>query len=386
MISWGTQVTDEALTGRQASISPHDLTQIQYTSGTTGFPKGVALTHYNVLNTAMLWTKRIGWQQGERYCCPSPFFHVAGYVSNVLGALCARGVLHPMLAFNSLKALQIIATEHCAYYGSVPTVLKAMLQHPDFHQYDLSSLKVIATGAAPVPVSLMEQVKEQIGANVAIAFGQTETASIITTTLLGDPFELKSATVGIPAAHTEVKIIDAVTGEIVPCGQSGELCCRGFQVMQGYYHMPERTAEAIESDGWLHTGDLAVMNARGYINIVGRLKEMVIRGGENLFPREIEEFLVRHPKVSEAQVVGVPDPFFGEELLAVVIPRAGVQISEDELRAYCKAQISHQKIPRYFQFVESYPMTASGKVQKFMLRDSAVKALGLESVAKVRTA
>ncbi len=232
----------------------------------------------------------------------------------------------------------------------------------------------------------MEQVKGQVGANVAIAFGQTETASIITTTLLSDPFELKSATIGIPVAHTEVKIVDAVTGEIVPCGQSGELCCRGFQVMQGYYHMLERTAEAIESDGWLHTGDLAVMNVRGYINIVGRLKEMVIRGGENLFPREIEEFLVRHPKVSEAQVVGVPDPFFGEELLAVVIPRTGVEISEEELRAYCKGQISHQKIPRYFHFVESYPMTASGKVQKFLLRDNGMKALGLESAAKVRTA
>ena len=232
----------------------------------------------------------------------------------------------------------------------------------------------------------MEQVKERMGAAVAIVFGQTEASAAITLTLPNDTFELKSATVGVPLPHVEVKIINPATGEIVPCGERGELCCRGFLVMQGYYKMPEKTAEAIDSEGWLHSGDLATMNEHGYINIVGRLKDMVIRGGENIFPREVEELLIRHPKVADVQIVGVPDLFFGEEMLAVVRPKEDVQLTEEELRAFCKDQISHQKIPRYFQFVEAYPMTASGKVQKFVLRQQAIKVLGLEEAAKVKTA
>ena len=265
-------------------------------------------------------------------------------------------------------------------------MLMALLQHPDFSTYDLSSLRLVGAGGAPVPVALMEQVKERIGADVFIGFGQTEATCAITTTLSEDSFELKAATVGVPLPHTEVKIIHPATGEVVPCGERGELCCRGYLVMAGYYKMPEKTAEAIDAEGWLHTGDLATMDAQGYVNVVGRLKDMVIRGGENLFPAEIEEFLIRHPKVADVQVLGVPDTFFGEELLAVVIPKVGEQLSEQELREYCQGQISHQKIPRYFQFVESYPLTASGKVQKFVLRERAIKTLGLEDVAKIRTA
>jgi fatty-acyl-CoA synthase len=289
-------------------------------------------------------------------------------------------------AESELKALQVISQERCTTFGGVPTVLLAILQHPDFSMYDLSSLKKVWCAGAPVPVALMEQVKEQIGADVCIPFGQTETSPVITQTLPDDPFERKAATVGVPLPHTEVKIIHPATGEVVPCGERGELCCRGYLVMHGYYKMPEKTAETIEGEGWLHTGDLATMDAQGYVNIVGRLKDMVIRGGENLFPAEIEAFLIRHPKVADAQVLGVPDVFFGEELLAVVIPKAGEQLTEEDVRAYCRGQISHQKIPRYFQFVESYPMTASGKVQKFVLRERAIKTLGLEDVAKVRTA
>ena len=221
---------------------------------------------------------------------------------------------------------------------------------------------------------------------MSIVFGQTETSPVITQTLPGDPFDLKAATVGIPLPHTEVKVIHPVTGEVVPCGERGELCCRGYLVMQGYYNMPEKTAETIDSAGWLHTGDLATMDAHGYVNIVGRLKEMVIRGGENLFPAEIEEFLIRHPRVADVQVLGVPDAFFGEELLAVVRPKEGEQVTEQELCEFCEGQISHQKIPRYFQFVESYPLTASGKVQKFVLREQAIRALGLEEAAKTKTA
>ena len=265
-------------------------------------------------------------------------------------------------------------------------MLLAMLQHPDFASYDLSSLREISCAGAPVPVSLMEQVKDRIGADIVIAFGQTENTGAMTLTLRDDPFELKSATVGKPLAHTEVKIINPATGEVVPYGERGEICCRGFLIMQGYYNMPQRTAEAIDADGWLHTGDLATMSAQGYVNIVGRLKDMVIRGGENIFPREIEEFLIRHPKVADVQVLGVPDPFFGEELLAVVIPKQDTKLTEQELRDYCKDQISRQKVPRYFQFVESYPLTGSGKVQKFVLREKAIKALGLQGAANIKTA
>jgi fatty-acyl-CoA synthase len=224
----------------------------------------------------------------------------------------------------------------------------------------------------------MEQVKERTGADVAIVFGQTEGSCCLTSTLSDDPFELKAATVGKPLSFIDVKIIDPATGTLVPVGQRGELCYRGFVEMIGYYKMPEKTAETIDSDGWLHSGDLATMNAQGYLNIVGRLKDMVIRGGENLFPAEIENVLIRHPKVADVQVVGVPDTFFGEELLAVVIPKQSEQLTEQDLRDYCRGKISHQKIPRYFQIVESYPMTASGKVQKFVLREQAIKVLGLE--------
>ncbi len=385
MVAGGTQVSEEERSARQASVKSRDPVQIQYTSGTTGFPKGAILHHYGILNNMMLFARRWGLRQSDRYCNVMPFFHTAGCVLAV-GNLYAGSTLHPLLAFDPLKALQIISQERCTAFGGVPTMLLAILQHPDFRTYDLSSLKQVWCAGAPVPVALMEQVKEQIGADVCIIFGQTEASPIITQTLPDDPFERKAATVGIPLPYTEVKIIHPATGDIVPCGERGELCCRGYLVMAGYYKMPEKTAATIDEEGWLHSGDLATMDAQGYVNIVGRLKDMVIRGGENLFPAEIEAFLIRHPKVADVQVVGVPDAFFGEELLAVVIPKAGGQLTEQELHEFCKGQISHQKIPRYVQFVESYPLTASGKVQKFVLRERAIKALGLEEVAKIKTA
>ncbi len=263
-------------------------------------------------------------------------------------------------------------------------MLLAILQHPDFERYDLSSLARVGTGGTSVPVSLVEQVTERMGADVCNFFGQTEASPFITKTLPDDPFERKATTVGLPLPHSEVKLINPATGNLVPCGERGELCCRGYQVMAGYYKMEDATNAAIDREGWLHTGDLATMNAQGYITIVGRLKEMVIRGGENIFPREIEEFLVRHPKVADVYVVGVPDAFFGEELLAVVRLREGDAVTEQELRAFCKGKMSHQKIPRYFHFVDAYPMTASGKVQKFVLREQAIQALGLQESATIK--
>ena len=387
MVAGGAVVSEEALRERQATVKPSDPTLILYTSGTTGFPKGAMLTHANIINALQmgLYRSEILHRQDARYCLPMPFFHIAG-AGIAAGALVGRLTLHPLLAFDTLKTLQIIKQEGCQYIFAVPTMLIAMLQHPDFEQYKPTTLRVVLSGGAPVPVAVMEQVKERMNADVAITFGLTESTGGVTYTPPGDSFERKSATVGIPHPHIDVKIIDPISGEIVPCGARGEFCCRGFAVMAGYYNMAEKTAEAIDTGGWLHTGDLATMDEQGYINIVGRLKEMVIRGGENIFPREIEELLLRHPKIADAQVLGVPDAFFGEELLAVVLPKEGAEISEQELRDFCKERISHQKVPRYIQFVSNYPMTASGKVQKFVLRDRAIEMLGLQAVAKTRTA
>ncbi len=386
MIAEGANVSADTLRERQASVKPTDPGQILYTSGTTGFPKGAVQSQRAILNNGTIFARRWGIQQGEHVCTAMPFFHAGGCVLGILASLGMGATLHPLIAFDPLKTLQIVSSERCSYLGGVPTMLLAIMQHPDFDTYDLSCLRSVISGGSPVPVYLMEQVKERMGADVAIVFGQTEASAAITLTLQDDSFELKSATVGVPMPHGEVKIINPVSGDAIPCGQRGELCCRGYLVMDGYYNMPVKTAEAIDSNGWLHSGDLATMDARGYVNIVGRLKDMIIRGGENIFPREVEEFLIRHPKVADVQIVGVPDKFFVEEQLAVVIPKEGEQLTEEEMREYCKGQISHQKIPRYFQFVSSYPLTASGKVQKFILRENAIKALGLEEAANIKTA
>jgi fatty-acyl-CoA synthase len=386
LIALGASISDEALRARQATVKPSDPAQLQYTSGTTGFPKGALLTHHSILNNAAVVAHRLGNKPGDHFCTAMPFFHTGGCVLGVLSALYSQGTLLPLLAFDPVKALDTVASERCVLFGGVPTMLIAMLQHPHSKEVDLSHLRRVFSGGSPVQVALMEQVKANWGADIGIVFGQTEASPTITQTLNDDSFELKSATVGKPLPHTDVKIINPLTGEAVPCGERGELCCRGYLVMAGYYQMPEKTADTVDADGWLHTGDLATMSKDGYVNIVGRLKDMVIRGGENLFPTEIEEFFIRHPKIADVQVLGVPDAFFGEELLAVVMPKAGEELTEEELRAFARGQISHQKIPRYFQFVTSYPMTASGKVQKFVLREQAIKELGLEAVAKTRTA
>lgn len=394
VIAGGTLLSTTAVVERQASLRPSDPAILMYTSGTTGFPKGALLTHYGLVNNAVVYTKRLepfalrdGLALQElRTSSWFPFFHVAGIVTGLLAPLYAGSTACPLLAFDPVKAMQIISRERCLVAVGVSTMIQALLAHPDVATYDFSSLKMLGSGGAPVPLFLMEQVKTQLGADVGICFGQTEGSCCITMTLADDPFPSKSATVGKALPHIEVKIIDPATGEIVPVGERGELCYRGFVVMAGYYRMPEKTGETIDIDGWAHSGDLATMNAQGYLNIVGRLKDMVIRGGENLFPVEIEEFLIHHPKVAQVQVVGVPDAYFGEELLAVVIPRTGEQLTEEELRVYCQGQISHQKTPRYFQFAESYPLTASGKVQKFILREQAIRDLGLEEVARIETA
>lgn len=384
----GALLSDELVVSRQASVTPQDVVQIQYTSGTTGFPKGAMLTHYGHLNNGYLYAKRGNFQPDDRNVAGVPFFHVSGCVLGILGTLVTGGTYIPLITFDPVKNLELIESERATLCFGVPTMLMAMLNHPRFlaGEFDTSSLRAVGTGGSPVPVVLMEQVKARMGADALIVFGMTEGSGVMTQTRLNDSFELKTSTVGLPLPHTEARIINPATGSPVGFSEPGELIMRGFLVMKGYYQMPEKTAQAIDTEGWLHSGDLATMNPQGYLNIVGRLKDMVIRGGENLYPAEIEQFLMRHPDVAEAQVVGVPDPYMVEEMVALLKLKPGVSTSEEEIRQYCQSAISRNKIPRYIRFVDEYPLTASGKVKKFELRAQMIEALGLQDVAKTQMA
>ncbi len=380
------QVSDEELKARQASVGVHDVVQMQYTSGTTGFPKAVMLTHYSLVNQSHIACSRGALSADERYVTSMPYFHIAGSLGAIIYSLYLGCTLIPLIAFDPLKQLELFEKEKGTFTFAVPTMLVAMLNHPRFAEFDLSTLKNIFTGATPVPVIVMEQIKERIGADCSIVFGMTETTGAVTQSFYTDSFEMKSATVGLTIPHTDIKIVNPATGETCQCGQSGELWTRGYANMVGYYNMPDKTAETLDADGWLHSGDLAVMRPDGYINIVGRVKDMIIRGGENIYPAEIEAFLMRHPKIAEAQIVGIPDAFMGEEVCALIRLKPGETVTEDELREHCKANIARHKVPKFFRFIEAFPLTASGKVQKFVLRDQLIKELGLENVAGMKTA
>ncbi|HLG61197.1 MAG TPA: AMP-binding protein [Ktedonosporobacter sp.] len=386
VLAAGEHTTNVELQVRKASVTPQDVAMIMYTSGTTGFPKGAMLTHYNITNTVHVITHDQDYS-ADRYISPMPLFHIAG--SNfVIFSLMNGLTMIPLIAFDPAKELELLHKEKGTTSFCVPTMLIAMLNHPRFSagEFDLALLRQVYTGGTSIPVVLMEQVRQAMGADCKIFFGMTESTGAGTMTLDDDTFELKSATVGKPYPHLEVKIANPATGEAVGIGERGELLMRGFPVMKGYYNMPEKTDEAIDKEGWLHTGDLATMTAEGYVNIVGRVKEMIIRGGENVYPAEVEQFLMRHPKIEDAQVIGVPDAVMGEESVAVLRLKAGESATEEEIRSYCKANISRHKVPKYYTFVTAYPLTASGKIKKFELRSQLIKELGLEELAKIRTA
>jgi fatty-acyl-CoA synthase len=379
IIEMGTDVSDQELADVESSLDRHETINMQYTSGTTGFPKGVMLTHYNVINNGFNIGECMKLTEKDRLCIPVPFFHCFGCVLGVMACVTHGTTMVPVEVFDPLKVLQTIEKERCTAVHGVPTMFIAELEHPEFDKFDLSTLRTGIMAGSNCPIEVMKKVINQMNASeITIAYGQTESSPVITQTRTDDAIELRVATVGRALPDVEVKIVDIESGEALPPGKQGELCTRGYLVMKGYYKMPDETARAIDGDKWLHTGDLAIMDENGYCKITGRIKNMIIRGGENIYPREIEEFLYTHPKVSDIQVYGVPDRKFGEQVMAAIILKKGVEMSEDEVRDFCKGRIANYKIPKYVKFVESYPMTASGKIQKFKMRDMAIKELQLE--------
>lgn len=371
-------VTEEQLDEQMNSLDPHDVINMQYTSGTTGFPKGVMLTHYNIVNNAYNIAQCMKLTKADRLCIPVPFFHCFGCVLGTLACVSVGATMVPVQEFHPKQVLQAVQDEKCTALHGVPTMFIAELNDPDFEKYDLSSLRTGIMAGSPCPIEVMKAVMEKMGAReITIAYGQTESSPVITQTRTDDPIYLRVETVGRALPNVEVKIVDPSTNEEVPPGVQGELCTRGYHVMKGYYNNPEATKEVIDEDGWLHTGDLAVMDENGYCRITGRLKDMIIRGGENIYPREIEEFLYKHPKILDVQIVGVPDEKYGEEVMAWIILKDGETATADEIREFCRGKISRHKIPRYIEFTNSFPMTASGKIQKFKLREMAKQRLGL---------
>lgn len=369
-------VTNEELEERFQSLDADDVINIQYTSGTTGFPKGVMLTHNNIVNNGNMVAGTMELTHKDRLCIPVPFFHCFGCVLGTMAAVTHGATMVIVEQFEPARVLRAVQDEKCTALHGVPTMFIAELNLPDFDTYDTSTLRTGIMAGSSCPIEVMNRVIEDMGAEqITICYGLTEASPVISQTKTNDPVEKRVSTVGKPHPHVEVKIVNPATGDEMEVGEAGELCTRGYHVMKGYYNNPEATREAIDEDGWLHTGDIARLDEEGYLDITGRIKDMVIRGGENIYPREVEEFLYTVPGVADVQVVGVPDEKYGEELMAWIILKEGVTLSKDEVIEFCKKGISRYKIPRYIEFTDAYPMTASGKIQKFKLRElSQVKA------------
>jgi fatty-acyl-CoA synthase len=382
------RVSPEAIRQRAASVQPHDVVNIQYTSGTTGFPKGAMLTHRNLLMNAYYVGERLDMTEKDRLCIPVPFYHCFGCVMGTLMCVIyGTTMVIPAEVFDPLATLQAIQQERCTAVYGVPTMFLAELNHPRFGEFDLRSLRTGIMAGSPCPIELMRQVVEKMGCReITIAYGLTEASPVITQTRTTDSLEHRVGTVGQPLPGLEVRIVRPGTWEDVPVGQPGELVVRGHGVMKGYYNKPKETAEVLSPDGWLRTGDLATQTPDGYFRITGRIKDMIIRGGENIYPREIEEFLLQHPQILDVQVVGLPDEKYGEEVSAWIRLRPGATLTEEQVREFCRGRIAHYKIPRYVVFVEQYPTTVTGKIQKFKLREMGIQRFGLERAARIETA
>jgi fatty-acyl-CoA synthase len=389
LLAGADRISPDALHSRESELASTDAINIQYTSGTTGFPKGATLSHRNILNNGHFVGRLQNFSERDRVCVPVPFYHCFGMVMGNLAATSFGAcVVIPAPSFDPAATLRAVAAERCTSLYGVPTMFIAELAAPSFSQHDLSSLRTGIMAGSPCPVEVMKRVIAEMGMReVTICYGMTETSPVSTQTRPDDSIERRVGTVGSVHPHVEVRIADPETGATLERGATGELCTRGYSVMLGYWNMPERTAEAIDREGWMHTGDLAVMDEAGYVNIVGRIKDMVIRGGENVYPREVEEFLYTHPDVVDAQVIGVPDLKYGEELMAWLKLRPGAApLTAAAIREFCAGKLAHQKIPRYVKLVDNYPMTVTGKIRKVEMREIAIEELGLQDVAKLEHA
>ena len=386
-VSPADQIPASALAERQSALDCDEVINIQYTSGTTGFPKGAMLTHHNILNNAFWTGERLRLTHRDRICIPVPFYHCFGMVLGNLACV-AHGatMVLPAPHFSPLQTLEAVAQERCSALYGVPTMFIAELDHPRFREFDLSTLRTGIMAGAPCPVEVMKRVISEMHCpEITIACGMTETSPVCNMTEIDDPIELRCSTVGKVMPHQEQKIVDPATGRTLPRGEHGELCYRGYHVMRGYYNNPQATREVIDSAGWLHGGDLAVMNENGYVQITGRLKDMICRGGEKIFPREVEEFLFTHPKIAEAYVVGVPDSYYGEQVMAWVKLKPDQNLTDEELKSFCRGRIMDYKIPRHVKFVDDFPKTVTGKVQKYRMREISTEELGLAR-AEMKTA
>jgi fatty-acyl-CoA synthase len=384
----GALVTEAQLATREGTLQFDDPINIQYTSGTTGFPKGATLSHHNLVNNGFFIGETLGYTEQDRVCIPVPFYHCFGMVlGNLACTTHGACMVIPGEAFDPRATLETAAAERCTALYGVPTMFIAELNHPQFAEFDLTSLRTGIMAGSPCPVEVMKKVQSVMHMpEVTICYGMTETSPVSTQSLLDDPLDKRVSTVGRVHPHVEIKIIDPESGRIVPHGTPGELCTRGYSVMLGYWNNDAATRDAIDDAGWMHTGDLATMDAEGYVNIVGRIKDMIIRGGENVYPREIEEYLLTHPDVVDAQVIGVPSEKYGEEVMAWVRVRPNAEVTADALERFCSGRIAKYKVPAYWRFVDTFPMTVTGKVQKYRMREMAIAELRLEEAAAIATA
>lgn len=383
LLTDGAKITDDQLRERAAAVSPQDVVNMQYTSGTTGFPKGVMLTHYNIINNGKSIGDCMNFTEQDKLCIVVPFFHCFGLVLAMMSCLTHSTGMVPVDIYSPVKVMDAIQRERCTAVHGVPTMFIGMLEHPDFKSYDFTSLRTGIMAGSPCPIKVMQQVVEQMHmSEITITYGQTEASPATTMTTTQDSIELRVATVGRSMPHVETKIVDPETGETLGAGIQGEFCSRGYNTMRGYYKMEEATRQVVDADGWLHSGDLATVDENGYYKITGRIKDMIIRGGENIYPKEIEEFFYTLPQVQDVQVIGVPSPQYGEEVMACIILREAGSMSEETLKTQALGHMARHKVPKYIAFVEQFPMTASGKIQKYRLREWAVEQYHLDTPAE----